>query len=270
MTVITTKTIDSWTQFDEIVKRRHPRKWVYRGQADATWKLESSLYRAFRDTQDIHQLGGGREKRLNEFSQEETMIERFKSNAHLFLPHLPEKTDDFSWLALMQHYGAPTRLLDFTFSPYVAAFFCLESGTGNAAIYSLEHSILKQDDKNHNDQDSTEIYQNIMEANDDAVADTFIYAFEPQFSNERLMRQQGLFLIPNILTMSHESILEDYSLPKERIVKYILPAKLRASGIKHLHQMNITANILFPGLEGFCNSMKFHPLFALRYQKRVA
>ena len=61
----------------------------------------------------------------------------FKRKAHQFLAQPPDPDDDFQWLALMQHHGAPTRLLDFTWSPYVAAFFALERATSDAAVWAL-------------------------------------------------------------------------------------------------------------------------------------
>lgn len=268
MAAIKEQTITSWSQFDAIVKKSTYRKMVYRGHSDANWKLESSLHRAYQNVQEIIQLGRGTGKRLDPYIHEEIMMDRFKSNAHLFLTHLPQESDDFSWLALMQHYGAPTRLLDFTFSPYIAAFFCLETGNGDAAIYSLQHGSLKVADKELFEQDLAEIYQDIMKTKSDG-SDALIYSFEPKFSNQRLMMQQGVFLVPNCLEISHEELLENYSLTDQEIVKYIIPAKLRMTGIKHLHKMNITANIIYPGLEGFCKSMTFQPIFNRNYQKRI-
>ena len=66
-------------------------------------------------------------------AQEERILRIFKRKAHHFLSAGPLPDDDFEWLALMQHHGAPTRLLDFTWSPYVAAFFALQRATGDAA-----------------------------------------------------------------------------------------------------------------------------------------
>lgn len=269
MARIKEQTITSWNQFDEIAKKSIYRKLVYRGHSDAKWRLESSLYRAYQNVQEITQLGRGREKIIDPYKHEEIMMDRFKSNAHLFLSHLPQESDDFSWLALMQHYGAPTRLLDFTFSPYVAAFFCLESGIGDAAIYSLQHDRLKVADKELFEKDLVEIYQNVMKTKSDG-SDALIYPFEPKLSNQRLMMQQGMFLVPNCLEISHEELLEMYPLKDEEIVKYIIPAELRMIGIKHLHKMNITANIIYPGLEGYCKSLTFQPIFNRKYQKRIA
>src|SRR5439155_228450 len=56
---------------------------------------------------------------------EQQMRKEFKLRAHYYINHLPNRGGVLSWLALMQHYGAPTRLLDWTYSFYVAAFFPL-------------------------------------------------------------------------------------------------------------------------------------------------
>ena len=146
----------------------------------------------------------------------------------------------------------------------------LENGEGDAAIYAIEHSALKKADKIFfgASADLDEIYKKTLNINGD-IEEAFIYTFEPKFSNERIMAQQGVFLMPNFLKMSHQGILQDYDFKQRQFVKYIIPKNLRASGIRHLYQMNVTANIVYPGLEGFCKSMRHQPLFGLIYQRRV-
>ena len=75
--------------------------------------------------------------------QESRILRIFKRKAHLLLEHLPDEDDSFEWLALMQHHGAPTRLLDFTWSPFVAAFFALERATSQAMPGLLDTPIEK-------------------------------------------------------------------------------------------------------------------------------
>jgi hypothetical protein len=76
----------------------------FRGHADHTWKLLPSLARA-----------------PNRVAGEQALIKRFKQNAYSMLTQIPE--EDWHWLFLMQHHGAPTRLLDWTENPLVALYF---------------------------------------------------------------------------------------------------------------------------------------------------
>lgn len=261
-------TIRSWAKFDELVKSKHYRKWIFRGQTNAEWELESSLARAFKDAQTIHKSGKGDEKNLNRREHEKVMIDRFKCNAHLFLNHLPAPGDDLSWLSIMQHHGAPTRLLDFTFSPYIALYFALENGTGDAAVYVLNHHALKDEDDEYFGERLLEIHSNVLDG-EEKSEDMCLFAFEPIFSNHRLLSQQGLFVATNTLKHNHEKILTEYKVTDGDFTKLIIPARLRLSGLRMLNQMNITAANIYPGLDGFCKSMTRQPVFGLQWQKRV-
>src|SRR5262245_46539855 len=117
----------SWDALAERLAGPNYEGWAFRGHADARWSLMSTLDRY---------LDAYIEKRYW-VAQEERIKRIFRRKAHLFLSHIPEPGDTFQWLALMQHHGAPTRLLDFTWSPYVAAFFALERSTTEAAIWAI-------------------------------------------------------------------------------------------------------------------------------------
>lgn len=269
-----TITLKSWLDFDKKISRKNYRKWIYRGQSDASWELESSLHRAFQEAQSIHELGRGKPKELNRYEHEKVMIDRFKCNAHLYLNHLPKEDDNLSWLSLMQHYGAPTRLLDFTFSPYVALFFALEFGNGDAVVYCINHQAIKNDDDEYFGKDRLEAYKSILKFKENTTIshtsyDPFLFAFEPTFSNQRLLSQQGILVATNVLSKTHEKILNYYEIQDENILKLIIPSKLRYSGLRKLNQMNISSANIYPGLEGFCKSMRRQPVFGLEWQRRI-
>jgi len=105
----------------------------YRGHRDAGWTLQSSLFRSERDDQppDNHTL-------LWRVSQTSAFLKalRARQDAYLGGP-----TDDDSLLAIAQHFGMPTHLIDFTRSPRVAAFFASDGQSRNqaavGAIYCL-------------------------------------------------------------------------------------------------------------------------------------
>src|SRR5215472_16784682 len=72
-----------------------------------------------------------------------------KRKATHFLENVPDRTDDFEWLALMQDHGAPTRLLDFSWSPYVAAFFALHNATSDGVIWACNPVEIRKKKKVH-------------------------------------------------------------------------------------------------------------------------
>ncbi len=259
--------LKSWEEFDRIVKKRNYRQWIYRGHQDSSWELKSSLHRAFKDAIDIIK-NGDRTKTLVRSKHENVMVDRFKSNAHLFLSHLPPVEDKLSWLTLMQHYGAPTRLLDFSFSPYIAAFFALEASTDDAAIYCVNHNVFRRVDKGLFGRELEGVYNEILSPEEQDRA-AVLYAFEPRFSNQRLMAQQGVFLTPNTLKWSHEEILNDYDLGSTDIYRWIIPKKLRYEGVRLLRQKNIVSSVMYPGIEGFCKSFQHQPILDARLQQIV-
>ncbi len=263
-----TITINSWADFDRALSRKHYRKWIFRGQSDASWDLESSLHRSFEEAQAIHIMCNKKEKSLNKEEHEKVMIDRFKCSAHLYLNSLPQEDDLLSWLSLMQHHGAPTRLLDFTFSYYIALYFALEYGEDDAVVYCINHQAINNEDDEEFGSKKSEMYSNILGEQDDLDA-PFLLAFEPTFSNQRLLSQQGLFVAINNHEFTHENLLTAYNLEDDDVQKYIISKKLRYSGLRKLNQMNINSTNIYPGLDGFCKSLRRQPIFGLEFQRRV-
>ena len=120
--------IGSWDEFQKTVAGPAYKSWAFRGQENADWPVFSSLSRHLRDFHVDPSAWA---------TQEERIVRVFKRKAHLYLDHVPDPEDDFQWLALMQHHGSPTRLLDFTWSPFVAAFFALEKAKSAAAVWAI-------------------------------------------------------------------------------------------------------------------------------------
>jgi hypothetical protein len=109
--------------------------WAFRGHSDATWSLESSLYR------NAQRYGYGNNMLQN---RENVMLISFQRRAHHYITDPPKFSERLDWLALMQHHGAPTRLLDFTHSFYVASFFATETAVGDYAIWCINLKVLDE------------------------------------------------------------------------------------------------------------------------------
>jgi len=243
----------SWSKYDEEVALMSFRVWLFRGHCDAAWKLETSLFRLFRDLQTTFEVSQQESKRrFARDNHEKAMISHFKANAHLYLKSLPTNSQsNLEWLSIMQHFGCPTRLLDVTSSPYIALYFALEQGHGDAAVYAFNHGEFRKIDQRVLSKDySREVLNNVK--GDKA----FIIPYEPKHSNERLVAQQGAFLVPSNNYETFEEIVAIYETEKAIVKKFIIPARLRLEGLKKLRRMNITAASLFPGLEGFCRSLR--------------
>src|SRR5438094_5453842 len=120
-------TLNSWEEYLSIISDSPYQNWAFRGQRDASAPLFSALSRYFMAFQVDQRAWPEQEKRI---------LRIFKRKAIHFLQHVPDRDDDFQWLGLMQDHGAPTRLLDFTWSPYVAAFFALQSTTHEGGIWA--------------------------------------------------------------------------------------------------------------------------------------
>ena len=258
-------TIHSW---DTLVKTlsSHSASWTFRGHSDATWQLESTLARRFNST-GIHPRAWP--------EQENRILRIFKRKAHLFLDHIPDDKDSFRWLGMMQHHGAPTRLLDFTWSFYVASFFALEGATRDAAIWAVNLGALDEPVTLAGRRRKASPYSlgPWIEGNYETYflnnEHSFAVYGEPRIMSTRLIAQSGTFIIPSTLAEPVEDILSHYSHPKP-LIKYVLrTSKLRATAMKKLYSMNISYYTLFPGLDGLARSMGFESEYNWAFDPRT-
>lgn len=252
--------IETWENFEKAISGNLYREWLYRGHSEVEWKLESSLYRLFNDT-----LAISPRKRFAKDSHEEELIRVFKSHAHLFMDCLPDKMNKLEWIALMQHYGTPTRLLDMTFSPYVAAFFALEVGQNDCCVFALKHKHFTEIDSEHFKDKN---YRELL-FDDQRGEKSFFIPYEPEMKNERIVSQQGAFLVSSTNYETYDKILSKYEFRAKEAVKYIFNKKMRYEGLKKLRLMNISSATLFPGIDGFCRSLKFQVLDSIERIKRL-
>jgi FRG domain len=252
--------------------------WIFRGHSNADWPLETTLFRgASMFGYSCDQLAHA----------ENWMLREFRRRAHHYVSDPPPADDKLEWLALIQHYGGPTRLLDFSYSFYVAAFFAMERADKDAAIWAIDRFqlarvIAAKTGANIEVENVAEMNRRHIASFLDANWNKPIVAnMEPERMNERLSIQQGLFLFPSDIRMPFVSVLEQtFGLPTgalanrdpeqwlsqmaDRVsvdfslVKLILPRDMHAAALQDLHRMNMNSATLFPGLDGFARSLYFH------------
>jgi hypothetical protein len=249
---------------EELIRRINdlPTHFFYRGHADATWALQSSLERM---------LGAGWS---NEQAQlfEENSISQFQSKFHLYDKENIEPDSKLAWLSIMQHYGVPTRLLDFTESPYVALYFALEAynpqSGADFAIFALDYTAIM--DRSiafiaSKDVEFKETRSSVYKKQDEifeTIVDRFAYDIawitEPRKLNARLDRQTGSFLLSGDRGLRIADVLASTQYTDVPMSKFIVPACLYTGLFALLRKMNITSKSLYGDLDGLARSIRMH------------
>jgi hypothetical protein len=263
--------------FFEYVKSMKPRDWAFRGHAKFAendsndWKVESTLNRFLRTHRPKINA------KLSWYPRERDQLNRFRASAHSHLSHLPEERDVLSWLALMQHYGAPTRLIDFTFNPTVALFFALRGAgptTGPFSIHALHIDTIRgraqvvrkalAEYSNSTPPLNPKPKEYCIGSKPKEI--DFVGFFDGSQLNPRQENQEGLFLVPSRIDLDVEYWMHNHLTPNKTIkphnVAWVEFVFLNQSSVyydcvQQMLQAGMSAKRLFPGLEGVCESMKY-------------
>ncbi len=214
---------------------------AYRGCSDATAPLSSGLAR----------LGG-------DAGLERQLMRAFRKYAAAdAVPH----DTAWDWLALGQHHGLPTRLLDWTYSPWVALHFAtqdLDRYDRDAAVLCLDyvraHELLPAELRARLEEEGADVFTTelLAEAAPDLRGlerdgDPFVLFVEPPSFDARIVNQYALFAV---LSRADAS-LEDWAAAHPALVRrVVVPAELKWEVRDKLDQANLTERVLFPGLDG--------------------
>jgi FRG domain len=196
----------------------------------------------------------------------------------------PPDDDTLGWLSLMRHYGASTRLTDFTRSLFIAAYFALEDAARDSVIGAISKTWLTKCTQSviakMNDVTLLEDWGNRVGKAFDRIffmqpAHRFVSAASPAKMHERLAIQQSIFLCPGDVTASFLENLRGMQGSAENVRPIVLDAggdersrgeiqSKRSTRVKtpreeillKLMRVGIDRSSLFPGLEGFAQSMR--------------
>lgn len=202
--------------YDALKKLRGDYSWLYRGHSNLEWKLIPKVGRSSVLVKD-----------------EKVYFEAWKRRAIEYVN--PAPTDDWDWLSIAQHHGFPTRLLDWTSNPLVAAFFAVtgEHDT-DGAIYAFQPKWYVIRDRVH------------------PLEYTGVSRFRPSAFAARISRQSGEFTIHGA---ANREISDEIGFGELR--RYVVPRAMRESMTLDLDQFGYNSASLFPDLDGLSKHLNW-------------
>lgn len=245
--------INNWEELQEIIFKdvwdesihRYRSNFIYRGVFDCQYDLVPKLNRVC----------------AHDLSLEESLLRNFKKYGYA---DLQNSGSLWQTLSIGQHYGLPTRLLDWTYSPLVAAHFATENTDEydkDGAIICLNFDALNQQlpekllsvlkttgSKNF----TVEMLdKNIPTFSDfkNAKDEPYALFFEPASMSDRIVNQYALFSVVSDSKVLLSEILSDFP---DLSYKIIIPKAVKLEIRDKLDYINISERLIYPGLDGIC------------------
>jgi hypothetical protein len=210
----------------EILERDAPGHWIFRGHSSCKWELSAGVHR---------NRGGARIPDEEMVLYEQRLLGEFKRRARAFLSTPPNS--DWEWLVLAQHFGLPTRLLDWTENPLVALYFAVSENDGwcdDGMLYAYRHSAPEID----------------IHSSTDPFAITRVELVRPPHLDQRVIVQQSVF------TAEPRQIVHDEKRDRSDL-RYWNVSGIAAAEIKEeLLKLGISRSTLFPGLEALAADIR--------------
>jgi len=224
---------------------------AFRGLSDIGYRLETTLIRL-----------GGKYVEL-----ENHLLRNFKKYAHR---DVVSGNSFWHWMAVAQHFGLPTRLLDWTYSPFCALHFATSDlerfdtdGVVWAVNYVRAHRLLPESFRLQLEREGANVFTvemlsesvRTLQELDRLREDPFVLFFEPPSIDDRIANQFAFFSVMS----DPECVLDDWIARYPTVArKIIIPAELKWEIRDKLDQANITERVLFPGLDGLSKWLKRH------------
>jgi nicotinamidase-related amidase len=231
--------------------KRYRSNYAFRGLSDENYDLKTSLIR----------LGG------KYYDLESYLLRNFKKYAQI------ENSSSFTvwnWLAIAQHHGLSTRLLDWTYSPFVAMHFATENTDKfdeDGVIWCVDfvktHQMLPNIFKEKLREEGSNVFTVEMLSEiatslkdfDTISQDDFVLFFEPPSADYRIVNQFALHSVSSNPNAVLDSMLVEYSAVYRRV---IIPHSLKWEIRDKLDQANINERVMFPGLDGLSKWLVRH------------
>ena len=226
--------------------------YAFRGLSDCRYQLKNSFLRNCGENPGL----------------EYHILRNFRKYARTSEPNLTNTL--LRSLVLAQHHGLPTRLLDWTYSPFIAMHFA----TSNTDKFNIDGVIWKVDFVQVNrltpeplktllQKEQCNVFTvEMLESKfpdlqnfDEIIGPENVIFFEPPSLDDRIVNQYALFSLMSNNMSVFDNWLGDNTQLYRRI---IIPAGLKWEIRDKLDQANITERVLFPGLDGLASWLKRH------------
>jgi len=204
-----------------VLEKSGSKEFVYRGHASEDWELKPSIGRI-----DGYSL-----------KIEKEMFLRFKRNYYSYTNERPESDMDLLFLA--QHYGLPTRLLDFTFNPMIALYFACESELekdGKVYVHSMDKMLLMDADSN----------PKMPHSIDEVFSKKGARFVVPNYTDARYKNQKALFLLSDKPNQKFTFITESYIIKKEG----------KEQILRDLAKLGYDKTLVYPLLDSLCEDIR--------------
>lgn len=234
--------IDSWGKYKNWVNNVVTQKkdFFYRGQMDYKWSLQTTLHRIAADLN------------LTLLQYLDTIIPEthyYICAFHNELIDLKVPEEFGSFLALLQHHGFPTPLLDWTLSPYIASYFAYKDIDDRypqckyVKIFIFDYL------------QWIDTFQQPLDLRNTSVK--YVSVIRPHAKyNPRIIPQRGTYTVTNVSDMAQYILECSQNAKKTFLYSVNLPVSERPQVMRELNLMGINEMTLFPGLDGLCKSLK--------------
>jgi FRG domain len=215
---------------------------VFRGVDEADQMWPAAVRSFFRSR--CAAPGASDPRTLSAFRAYERMLfDKFRREAMLLTEQVPQ--DDWQWLALAQHYGLPTRLLDWSGSPLVALYFAVSrrDGTGPRRIYAYDWGPVGRE-------------TGVINLGNGAPSSPLDYAedigqFAPPIISKRMAEQEGVF------TLQGNPLCPIAEVAGDQLKFHEIGPGERADMLIDLYRLGISASSLFRDLPGLAESLRW-------------
>lgn len=216
--------------------------WLFRGESrHYKYPCSSSISRHWKGFQDLLNLPWNEVEFDDFFAFENYVYSQFR---RLAFPYLKEGYSDLELISLGQHYRLPTRLTDWTRNALVALYFSVRDGFENSEeehdgyVYCIKPEFVKS----------------VPQSRDINDLDDFIFVFEPLLNNERLLAQDGIFLLQKKPTNDLFYDLEQFGGIEIKVIR--IPRERKEPILRRLPSLGIREGRLFPDIEGAAREIK--------------